>query len=86
MKKTLIAAGVTILLVELFALFQAKSSSGFDGAMFGVTTIFSCIATLFLGVILLFIPKAKPIGEGILLATALLLLIGLSVCGNYSFR
>jgi len=86
MNKTLIAATVTIFAVELFALIQARSPRGLDGQTFGLVSILCCVITFFTGIILLFIKRTKTIGEGILLGTALILLIGLFLCGTSSFR
>lgn len=85
MNKTLIAAAVTVIIIELFAFVQSRSSNGLNTQAFGLINITSCLLTFFVGLILLFIPGTKRIGEGVLLGTGILLLIGLFICGNSTF-
>jgi hypothetical protein len=85
MNKTLTAAAITVVIVELIAFMQSRSLNGFDAQGFGFANIVCCALTFFVGLILLFIPNSKRVGEGVLLGTGILLLIGLFVCGTAGF-
>jgi hypothetical protein len=58
----------------------------FDAQGFGIINLLGCLLTFLAGLVLLFIKRTKRIGEGVLLGTGILLLTGLFVCGNGSFK
>ena len=85
MNKTLTAAAVTVVIVELFAFVQAMRPNGFDAQGFGFASIMSCLLTFFVGLILLAFQRTEKMGKGVLLGTGVLLLIGLFVCGTSGY-
>lgn len=82
MKKTKIAIVCTILIVELFSLLFAWSSRGFDKTTFGVATVLLMFIFFVIGLIMALIQSTRDVGRGILIASGILLLIGISVCST----
>jgi cell division protein FtsW (lipid II flippase) len=82
MKTTTIAIICTILIVELFSLLFAWNSRGFDAGTFGVATVLLMFVFFIIGLIMSLIKNTRDVGKGILIASGILLLIGVSVCSS----
>lgn len=84
-KKTLIAIGLNLLLLFLFALPLINNRDGDALGPFLVMLMFfglSLFVQLIVAIVFISGEKRKETGKAMLLALGILLLIGLSVCGG----
>ena len=82
MKKTLVTAAITVLLIQVLAFFVGFGPGRFDMAGFGLINGLFAVLAFIVGIISVAISKTDDVGKGILIASGVLLLIGVSVCSN----
>ena len=80
MKKTIITSIITVLLVEVLAFATAFGPGEFDKGGFGIVNGIFTLLTFLIGLISIGVGRTGDVGKGILLASGILLIIGISVC------
>lgn len=82
MKKTTTTIMITVALVEVLAFFVAFDPRHFDLASFGIINLLFTFIAFIVGLISVLVNKENDIGRGILIASGIMLIIGISVCSN----
>lgn len=82
MKKTTTTIIITIALVEVLAFFVAFSPREFDLASFGLINLLFTFLAFIVGLISILVNKTSEVAKGILIASGIMFIIGVSVCSN----
>jgi len=82
MRKTLITVLVTVVLIETLAFIIAYEPKRLDMSAFGVINALFTVIAFIAGIISVAADKTSEVGKGILIASGILLIIGISVCSN----
>lgn len=82
MKKTTTTIIITIGIVEVLAFFVAFSPREFDLASFGIINLLFTFLAFIVGLISILVDKTSEVAKGILIASGIMFIIGVSVCSN----
>lgn len=82
MKKTTTTIIITIGIVEVLAFFVAFSPREFDLASFGLINLLFTFLAFIVGLISVLVDKTSEVGKGILIASGIMFIIGISVFSN----